>query len=165
MDTPHPRPEPDRQAGATRRDLLARLAVGGVTAAALSASLPGCALFMSSVDPDVALPVSNGTLLVPKSALPWEHGAGAALVIGVEGRPDDKVLLVHSSDGEIIALSTTCTHRGCDVRWNSDRGLIVCPCHGSEYDRHGANLKGPATRPLHRYTVEARTDGLAIALG
>ncbi|HEX5011831.1 MAG TPA: ubiquinol-cytochrome c reductase iron-sulfur subunit [Planctomycetota bacterium] len=157
-------PTPDASAGASRRDFLARLAAGGAAAAALAAS-PGCALFMSSVDPDIVLPVTNDTLVVPGSVLPWEHGEGAALVIGVEGRPDDKVLLIHSSDGELIALSTTCTHKGCDVRWNDQRGLIVCPCHGSEYDRHGGNLKGPATRPLHRYDVQSGPDGLVIKLG
>ena len=160
MDTP----DVDPSAGATRRAFLARLAAGGAAAAALAAT-PGCAIFMSSVDADIVLPVTNDTLVVPPSVLPWEHGGGAALIIGVEGRPDDKVLLIHASDGEIIALSTTCTHKGCDVRWNDMRGLIVCPCHGSEYDRFGGNLKGPATRPLHRYPVQTSADGLVIALG
>jgi cytochrome b6-f complex iron-sulfur subunit len=155
---------PDPGAEATRREFLARLAAGGAAAAALAAS-PGCAIFMSSVDPDVTLPVSGDTLLVPTSALPWEHGGGNALVVGVEGRPDDKLLLLRAPDGELIALSTTCTHRGCDVRWNSERGLIVCPCHGSEYDVHGGNLVGPAKRPLHRYTVDKRAEGLAVTLG
>ena len=158
-------PDPRTQAASTRRDFLATLALGGVTAAALSASLPGCALFMSSVDPDVMLSSTGNTVFVPKTMLPWEEGGDAALVVGLEGRPDDKLLLLRAADGEIMALSTTCTHRGCDVRWNDERSLIVCPCHGSEYDVHGGNLKGPAKRPLHRYTVNARDDGLEVALG
>ena len=161
MNTPDPDPRP----GSTRRDFLASLALGGMTAAALSASLPGCALFMSSVDPDVMLSPTGNTVFVPKTSLPWENGGGPTLVVGLEGRPDDKLLLLRAPDGEIIALSTTCTHRGCDVRWNDERHLIVCPCHGSEYDLNGGNLKGPAKRPLHRYAVQTRADGLEVALG
>jgi Rieske Fe-S protein len=149
--------------GATRRDLLARLALGGAAAAAC-AGLSGCALFMSSVEPDITLIVDNGTLIVPHSTLAWERGLGNAMVVGLAGRKD-KLLLLRTPEGEIVALSTTCTHRGCDVRWSREAGHIVCPCHGSEYDLHGGNLKGPATKPLRRYEVTARPEALSIAVG
>jgi nitrite reductase/ring-hydroxylating ferredoxin subunit len=157
MDTPR------SDAGSTRRDLLGRLALGGAAAAAC-AGLSGCALFMSSVEPDVTLIVDGGTLLVPRSVLSWERGLGNAMVVGLSGRKD-KLLLLKTPEGEIVALSTTCTHRGCDVRWSNEAGHIVCPCHGSEYDLHGGNLKGPATRPLRRYEVTSRPEALSIAVG
>jgi nitrite reductase/ring-hydroxylating ferredoxin subunit len=148
--------------GATRRDLLARLALGGAAVAATG--LSGCALFMGSVEPDVTLMAENGTLLVPRGVLVWERGLGNAMVIGISEHKD-KLLLIRAPDGEIIALSTTCTHRGCDVRWSTEAGHIVCPCHGSEYDAHGANLVGPATKPLRRYEVKERRESLSIAVG
>jgi len=146
----------------TRRDLLAQLALGLTASAA--ASLPGCALFLSSVEPDIVVPVNGTTLLIPRAALPWEHGGGDALVVGLAGRPDDKLLVLRAQDGELIALTTTCTHRGCDVRWNDERDRIVCPCHGSEYDVHGGNLKGPAKRPLQRYALSVGPEGLLVTL-
>lgn len=147
--------------GATRRDLLARLALGG--AAVACTGLSGCALFMSSVEPDVKLMAENDQLLVPRGVLVWERGLGNAMVIGISEHKD-KLLLIRAPDGEIIALSTTCTHRGCDVRWNTEAGHIVCPCHGSEYDLHGGNLVGPATRPLRRYAVRDQGSALLILL-
>jgi Rieske Fe-S protein len=41
-----------------------------------------------------------------------------------------------------------CTHEGCTVNKVAN-GLIVCPCHFSEYSiTNGAVKAGPALRPL-----------------
>lgn len=41
-----------------------------------------------------------------------------------------------------------CTHLGCIAAWRPEVGKHICPCHGSEYDKTGAVLRGPAPRPL-----------------
>lgn len=38
-------------------------------------------------------------------------------------------------------------------------GKHICPCHGSEYDKTGAVLRGPAPRPLELAQVEVLPDG------
>jgi Rieske Fe-S protein len=53
-------------------------------------------------------------------------------------------------------LNLVCTHLGCTV--NVTPKELICPCHGSSFDRQGKVLKGPAVRPLLRYTVETRGD-------
>ena len=53
---------------------------------------------------------------------------------------------------QIIAISLVCTHLGCTVSVTPDG--MVCPCHGSRFDRSGKVLTGPAERPLPRLTVE-----------
>ena len=62
--------------------------------------------------------------------------------------------------GEIYALSLVCTHLGCTVTVTPTG--MVCPCHGSVYDRGGGLLKGPATRPLPRYRVEKQGVKLVV---
>jgi len=62
--------------------------------------------------------------------------------------------------GDLYALSLVCTHLGCTV--NVTPTDIVCPCHGSAYDRTGRVLKGPATRPLPRYRVERQGETLVV---
>jgi menaquinol-cytochrome c reductase iron-sulfur subunit len=33
------------------------------------------------------------------------------------------------------ALSATCAHLGCRVRWDDGNKQFLCPCHGGVYDR------------------------------
>ncbi len=67
-------------------------------------------------------------------------------------------LLFRTERGELLALDRRCTHLGCRVRPSADGKLIQCPCHGSNFDRAGTPLRGPATRPLRRLrtSVDAR---------
>jgi glycine/D-amino acid oxidase-like deaminating enzyme/nitrite reductase/ring-hydroxylating ferredoxin subunit len=51
-------------------------------------------------------------------------------------------------DGALHALSTTCTHLGCEVRFNPAERSWDCPCHGSRFAVDGTVLEGPAVRPL-----------------
>ena len=64
--------------------------------------------------------------------------------------------------GETYALSLACTHLGCTVAV-TPRDL-VCPCHGSVFDRRGNVIRGPADRPLVRYVVEDRGDRIVVSI-
>ncbi len=72
---------------------------------------------------------------------------------------DARAVLIHTPNG-FVALSTTCTHLGCQVLQTGDG--FKCPCHGSRFDRQGAVLNGPATRPLRLLRLEERADGHLI---
>jgi Rieske Fe-S protein len=56
--------------------------------------------------------------------------------------------LYRDEGGALHALSSVCTHRGCDVHWNPDDKAWACPCHGSIFGTDGQVLHGPATQPL-----------------
>lgn len=62
--------------------------------------------------------------------------------------------------GRIYALSLVCTHLGCTVKVTSNE--LVCPCHGSVFDRQGRVLKGPARSDLQRLTLEERGESLVV---
>lgn len=64
--------------------------------------------------------------------------------------------LMHNEDG-LLAFYWKCTHLGCTVPWSSDLGFFRCPCHGSEFDRHGVVIGGPAPRPMD--IMEVKIDG------
>ena len=66
------------------------------------------------------------------------------------------IVLMRDADGVLSALSMTCSHLGCQVRPGGD--FLVCPCHGSTFDRRGAVVRGPAQKPLQTYEVH-RLDG------
>ena len=62
--------------------------------------------------------------------------------------PSQHVAIYRDGEGELHAVSSVCTHRGCDVAWNEGDKVWACPCHGSRFAPTGAVLKGPAMRPL-----------------
>ena len=70
----------------------------------------------------------------------------------------DPVYVLVNDDGSFAALSPICTHLGCTVEIQGER--LVCPCHGSTYDRAGAVLQGPAQLPLARYRTTLSADGV-----
>jgi Rieske Fe-S protein len=77
----------------------------------------------------------------------------------------DPAILVHLPGGELRAFSQKCTHLGCVVYYQPDKGEMECPCHEGHFDATtGAVKAGPPQRPLGRIDVEVR-DGTVWALG
>lgn len=66
---------------------------------------------------------------------------------------------VEELNQRINVLSNHCAHLGCPTRWSPDKGLILCPCHGGEYDINGGYIAGPPPHGLFRYAYEVREDG------
>ena len=72
----------------------------------------------------------------------------------------------HAADG-IVAYSSICTHAGCGVTaWMPSEQLLLCPCHGSEYDPKdlGKAVFGPAPRRLAALPLKI-SDGVLAAAG
>ena len=59
-----------------------------------------------------------------------------------------KVAGFRDDDGALHAVSSRCTHLGCQVVWNAAERTWDCPCHGSRFDVDGDVLNGPAVTPL-----------------
>ena len=72
-----------------------------------------------------------------------------------------RVALMREGDA-VYALSLVCTHLGCTV--NVTPTELICPCHGSSFDRQGRVLKGPADRQLLRYRVEEQGEFLVVVV-
>ncbi len=77
-------------------------------------------------------------------------------------RAGGRAVCVGRLGGSWIAFDDTCTHEECSLSEGElDGAVVVCPCHGSEFDvRTGDVLTPPALEPLPIY--EAREDGGAI---
>jgi cytochrome b6-f complex iron-sulfur subunit len=71
--------------------------------------------------------------------------------------PEHRLFLFNAPEG-FYAVSSVCTHLGCNVRYVTDDGF-ACPCHGSRFDRDGRVVSGPAPRPLPWFGVSLSSRG------
>jgi Rieske Fe-S protein len=120
------------------------------TVAALAASLASALFLGRFFAPRV--PAKSAPLSVPKAEVPRR----GALVYR-----ERRVAVIREEKG-YYAIGLACTHLGCTVAVTP--GNLVCPCHGSVFDRKGRVLKGPADRDLPRYAVEEKGDDLLVFL-
>ena len=126
-----------------------------VGAAALAAVLThGCASLMTR-----RVPLADGRVQLDLRQYPELTEPGGALRLLPDGWTDPLYVLALAS-GQFAALSPICTHLGCTVETSGQR--LVCPCHGSTYDREGNVLQGPAERPLRRFPSRLTSDGLLV---
>jgi glycine/D-amino acid oxidase-like deaminating enzyme/nitrite reductase/ring-hydroxylating ferredoxin subunit len=75
-------------------------------------------------------------------------GSATVTRIGAE-----QCAVYRDEDGTLHALSATCTHLGCTVRFNDAERAWECPCHGSRFAVDGTVLQGPANRPLDQRDI------------
>lgn len=129
-----------------RRNFV-KLTAGMLTTAAL----PGCAsVAMTRVTP------AGGAVRLPVRNFPQLAQPGGYLKILPDGA-EAPLYVLAQEDGEYAAVSPICTHLGCTV--NIEGAHLVCPCHGSTYDRAGHVLRGPAERSLKRFPTTVTSGG------
>jgi cytochrome b6-f complex iron-sulfur subunit len=76
-----------------------------------------------------------------------------AVDAGPANFPKVKFWLSNSPDG-VSAIYKVCTHLGCLYNWRDQEGRFICPCHGSQFEKNGTYIRGPAPRSLDRFVVE-----------
>ena len=69
---------------------------------------------------------------------------------GVTFLPDRRLYVFNGADG-FYAISSVCTHLGCNVKRGGPG--FECPCHGSRFDENGQVVHGPAPKPLAWYAL------------
>ncbi|RME08822.1 MAG: hypothetical protein D6803_00215 [Anaerolineae bacterium] len=67
--------------------------------------------------------------------------------------PKVKFWLSHTEEG-VQALYKVCTHLGCLYNWNNQEGKFICPCHGSQFQKNGTYIQGPAPRSLDQFVIQ-----------
>jgi Rieske Fe-S protein len=118
-----------------------------------AAFLAGCASMVTH-----PVPVSAGRIQLSLRQYPELAKSDGAVKLQPAGQ--EEPIYVLANGGGFVAVSPICTHRGCTVDVQGER--LVCPCHGSTYDRSGTVLKGPAQRALTRYPIERSGDVLTV---
>ncbi len=70
---------------------------------------------------------------------------GEAAVIEKDGQ---RCGVYRDEEDQLHFVDTTCTHLGCELKWNDAERTWDCPCHGSRFSYTGENIEGPAFNQL-----------------
>jgi cytochrome b6-f complex iron-sulfur subunit len=134
-----------------RRSAMNAILLGSIGVSVLGLAVPYLAFFVPQTGG------GGGGGLIAKDALgndvtvaAWKssHGIGAReLVQGLKG---DATYLILDDEKNMAdyALNAVCTHLGCVVPWNKAENKFMCPCHGSQYNKEGKVVRGPAPLSL-----------------
>ncbi len=85
---------------------------------------------------------------------------GNAYFFNFRGQP---AVVLQTRPGTYAAFSAVCTHLGCVVKWQSDKGEFLCPCHAGRFSADGTVLGGPPPKALESLPVAL--DGDMIFIG
>jgi cytochrome b6-f complex iron-sulfur subunit len=134
----------------SRREFLKKLGmmVGGLTLVGSAATLlESCST--SPTGPLAPNPAASITVSVASLT-----ANGQAMVLPEDTShvgPDGYLIVIYRvSATSYLAHSMQCTHAGCQLD-NPNNGIMVCACHGSEFNTVGAVLQGPAISSLTAY--------------
>ena len=143
-------------------------AVGGAPSpgesgtAALSPTKPsggaGTTTTTAPVGPATTVPPAAGTPIGQASQVPV--GGAATFTDPATGDPG---LVLQLAKDSFVAYDAICPHAGCTVGYAPGARLIVCPCHGSEFDPStGAVVSPPAQRGLTPIHIAVGADGQLV---
>jgi thiosulfate dehydrogenase [quinone] large subunit len=84
-------------------------------------------------------------------------GGAASFTDPKEGVP---AFVVQVRSGDFRAFSAVCPHAGCQVQFDQQSDLFICPCHGSTFSGStGAVQRGPAATGLSTIAVALGQNG------
>lgn len=145
----------------SRRDFCVVAGCGLVVGACGSSSNGGDDLAAAPAD----LAASGGDLLDPGCA----DGNGLVHVgpvtqfqVGTATFYFCSHMFVCRDAGGLYALTSICTHEGCDVEFKAPNHDFECPCHQSVFDLNGNVVVDPATKPLQHLAVSLDADGNVV---
>ena len=72
-------------------------------------------------------------------------------------------VIVSKNEQQIKVLSAKCTHLGCIINKTEDN-ILICPCHGSQYNLEGKVIKGPANKSLMSlpFKINSKTGEITV---
>lgn len=127
----------------------------------------GCSLTLAALSACAGVPVLHphvaaGRLRLAAAELDIGLADGSTVLLQGDELPESIYIIRDPASGALSATGATCTHLGCQIR--PANTFFRCPCHGSTFTLDGNVVRGPAARPLARYTLHVVDDHIVIEL-
>jgi nitrite reductase/ring-hydroxylating ferredoxin subunit len=81
----------------------------------------------------------------------FDAGPASEIMTGTAKYFANEEVFVCRDAGGLYALTSVCTHTGCDVKQNGSQ--FWCPCHAATFDLNGEHPTPPAYSPLVHYSL------------
>jgi len=96
-----------------------------------------------------------GTAVGPARDVPV--GQAASFTDPATGDPS---IVIRPSSGRFVAFDAVCPHAGCTIGYDPSAKVIICPCHGSQFNAStGAVEVGPAPTGLKKLGIAEGPNG------
>jgi cytochrome b6-f complex iron-sulfur subunit len=141
-----------------RREFVSQIGLFTIGAGLLSSI--GGSVLASARKPE-PVPLKSIVLDLAKPEHATLTHVGGALKIPDPWEKKRFIIVCRTSDETVAAVSSKCTHLGCDVTLPVNN-LITCPCHGSVFDLNGKVLHGPAEKSLYAYSATLHESMITI---
>jgi thiosulfate dehydrogenase (quinone) large subunit len=127
------------------RDRRELLRLSGIALASVAAAFLGRRFPASNPTPEAGNSIVKTADFPVGSNMPFQSSSGTSAI------------LFRTRTG-VFAYSRLCTHQGCAVSYDANRALLICPCHGAQFDPNsdGAAISGPTKIALPKIKVAIR---------
>jgi cytochrome b6-f complex iron-sulfur subunit len=143
-----------------RREVVRRIAIGGITLLVIPSVLTSCVKEDTNPDTNPGTGPGTGTGNGTKIDLSLPSNQNLASKDGFI--IVSNIIVINTGSDNFVALSSVCTHEGCAISYNPSAGNLPCPCHGSIFALTGSVLNGPALSSLKVYKVTKAGNILTI---
>lgn len=108
--------------------------------------------------------VNGDSITVNIDQVPELQTPGGAVYLTGNGLAEP-ILVVADDEGTFHAFSNRCTHFGRKLDPVPGKSVLrCCSVNHSTFDYQGANLKGPAKKPINTYRTELKNRALFIKI-
>ena len=158
-----------------RRDFLSWVGVGAL-AASLPMALAACNSGATTAESDQSTVAAGDGDSTNTAGTEIADSAGGFVPIGPVATLDDQgfiadedfsagpVMVIRNPDDPngVIAVNSTCPHRGCIVEWAPADEQFQCPCHNSIFEPDGSFVSGPANNALDTFMAKVEGDQVLV---
>jgi cytochrome b6-f complex iron-sulfur subunit len=118
----------------------------------MAPALTSCSKTLTDMTGTVASGNTTGSAI--DFTLDLTQTANASLVNNGGSVLISHIIIAKTASGVYVALSSTCTHQGGTVGYDSAANRFHCPNHGANFATDGSVLNGPAQTPLKKFNTQ-----------